>query len=181
MFLEFPPTSYPLVKFITPTSYLIQIYRSFFMLAAPKIGLCLCYDYVYQHQDFIVFSLLLYKNLNHKRLGIYYLLAGFLYGISGTLISVLMRIELFSSGSRIISPENLNFYNIFITLHGLIMIFFLVMPVLFGGYGNFLIPIFQGSPEVVYPRANNFSILILFLSYFVVLLSLISEFGGGTG
>merc|ERR1712188_135536 len=86
------------------------------------------------------------------------------------------RIELFSSGSRIISPENLNFYNIFITLHGLIMIFFLVMPVLFGGYGNFLIPIFQGSPEVVYPRANNFSILILFLSYFVVLLSLISEF-----
>ena len=81
----------------------------------------------------------------------------------------------------IISPENLNFYNIFITLHGLIMIFFLVMPVLFGGYGNFLIPIFQGSPEVVYPRANNFSILILFLSYFVVLLSLISEFGGGTG
>merc|ERR1711868_325091 len=99
---------------------------------------------------------------------------------SGTLISVLMRIELFSSG-RIISPENLNFYNIFITLHGLIMIFFLVMPVLFGGYGNFLIPIFQGSPEVVYPRANNFSILILFLSYFVVLLSLISEFGGGTG
>jgi len=147
-----------------------------------KIGLCLCYDYVYQHQDsFIVFSLLLYKNLNHKRLGIYYLLAGFLYGISGTLISVLMRIELFSSGSRIISPENLNFYNIFITLHGLIMIFFLVMPVLFGGYGNFLIPIFQGSPEVVYPRANNFSILILFLSYFVVLLSLISEFGGGTG
>ena len=92
-----------------------------------------------------------------------------------------LRIELFSSGSRIISPENLNFYNIFITLHGLIMIFFLVMPVLFGGYGNFLIPIFQGSPEVVYPRANNFSILILFLSYFVVLLSLISEFGGGTG
>lgn len=114
-----------------------------------------------------LWSLLLYKNLNHKRLGIYYLLSGFLYGISGTLISVLMRIELFSSGSRIIAPENLNFYNIFITLHGLIMIFFLVMPVLFGGYGNFLIPIFQGSPEVVYPRANNFSILILFLSYFM--------------
>jgi cytochrome c oxidase subunit 1 len=137
--------------------------------------------YVETHGCLRLWSLLLYKNLNHKRLGIYYLLSIFLYGISGTLISVLMRIELFSSGSRIIAPENLNFYNIFITLHGLIMIFFLVMPVLFGGYGNFLIPIFQGSPEVVYPRANNFSILILFLSYFVVLLSLISEFGGGTG
>jgi len=61
------------------------------------------------------------------------------------------------------------------------MIFFLVMPGLFGGFGNYFVPIFQGSPEVVYPRVNNFSILILFLSYLLVILSLISEFGGGTG
>merc|ERR1712174_90278 len=91
---------------------------------------------------------------------------------SGTLISVLMRIELYSTGNRIISPENQNFYNVSVTLHGLIMIFFLVMPGLFGGFGNYFAPIFQGSPEVVYPRVNNLSILILFL---------ISEFGGGTG
>merc|ERR1712151_205182 len=116
-----------------------------------------------------------------KRLGIYYLLSAFLFGISGTLISVLMRIELFSSGNRIISPENQNFYNVSITLHGLIMIFYLVMPALFGGFGNYLIPIFQGSPEVVYPRANNLSFLLIFLSFIIVLLSLISEFGGGTG
>ena len=44
------------------------------------------------------------------------------------------------------------------------MIFFLVMPGLFGGFGNYFVPIFQGSPEVVYPRVNNFSILILSLS-----------------
>merc|ERR1711975_150981 len=92
-----------------------------------------------------------------------------------------MRIELYSSGNRIISPENQNFYNVSITLHGLIMIFFLVMPGLFGGFGNYFAPIFQGSPEVVYPRVNNFSILILFLSYFLVVLSFVSEFGGGTG
>jgi cytochrome c oxidase subunit 1 len=92
-----------------------------------------------------------------------------------------MRIELFSSGNRIISPENQNFYNVSITLHGLIMIFYLVMPALFGGFGNYLIPIFQGSPEVVYPRANNLSFLLIFLSFIIVLLSLISEFGGGTG
>ena len=73
----------------------------------------------------------LVKNCNHKRLGIYYLLSAFLFGISGTLISVLMRIELYSSGNRIISPENQNFYNVSITLHGLLMIFFLVMPGLF--------------------------------------------------
>merc|ERR1711959_119603 len=61
------------------------------------------------------------------------------------------------------------------------MIFFLVMPGLFGGFGNYFVPILQGSPEVVYPRVNNFSILVLFLSYLLVILSLISEFGGGTG
>merc|ERR1712134_179598 len=103
------------------------------------------------------------------------------FGISGTLISVLIRIELYSSGNRIISPENQNFYNASITLHGLLMIFFLVMPGLFGGFGNYFVPIFQGSPEVVYPRVNNFSILILSPSYLFLILSLISEFGGGTG
>merc|ERR1712011_41411 len=89
----------------------------------------------------------LVKNCNHKRLGIYYLLSAFIFGISGTLISVLMRIELYSSGNRIISPENQNFYNVSITLHGLLMIFFLVMPGLFGGFGNYFVVIFQGSPE----------------------------------
>merc|ERR1712083_296325 len=84
-------------------------------------------------------------------------------------------------GNRIISPENQNFYNVSITLHGLLMIFFLVMPGLFGGFGNYFAPIFQGSPEVVYPRVNNFSILVLLLSYLFLILSLISEFGGGTG
>merc|ERR1711972_300590 len=128
-----------------------------------------------------LFFLSLLKNCNHKRLGIYYLLSALIFGISGTLISVLIRIELYSSGNRIISPENQNFYNVSITLHGLLMIFFLVMPGLFGGFGNYFAPIFQGSPEVVYPRVNNFSILILFLSYLLLILSLISEFGGGTG
>merc|ERR1712209_50768 len=55
------------------------------------------------------------------------------------------------------------------------------MPGLFGGFGNYFVVIFQGSPEVVYPRVNNLSILILLLSYLFIILSLISEFGGGTG
>merc|ERR1712086_596395 len=144
-----------------------------------RIFLVLCHGY-----DFLFFSysfLSLVTNCNHKRLGIYYLLSAFIFGISGTLISVLMRIELYSSGNRIISPENQNFYNISITLHGLIMIFFLVMPALFGGFGNYFVPIFQGSPEVVYPRVNNLSILVLFLSFLLIVISIISEFGGGTG
>ena len=103
------------------------------------------------HRSLLCFSLSFLshvKNCNHKGLGIYYLLLAFIFGISGTLISVLIRIELYSSGNRIISPENQNFYNISITLHGFLMIFFFVMPGLFGGFGNYFVPIFQGSSEV---------------------------------
>ena len=74
------------------------------------------------------------KNCNHKRIGLYYLLSAFLFGLSGTIFSGLIRLELYSSGNRIIPSENHNFYNISITLHGLLMIFFLVMPGLFGGF-----------------------------------------------
>merc|ERR1712202_114425 len=81
----------------------------------------------------------------------------------------------------IIPPENQNFYNVSITLHGLLMIFFLVMPGLFGGFGNYFVPIFIGSPEVVYPRVNNLSILVIPISYIMVFYSVLSEFGGGGG
>nr|CCE53570.1 cytochrome oxidase subunit I [Hematodinium sp.] len=121
------------------------------------------------------------KNCNHKRIGLYYLLSAFLSGLSGTIFSVLIRLELYSSGNRIISPENQNFYNISITLHELLMIFFLVMPGLFGGFGNYFMPIFLGAPEVVYPRVNNISILILPLSYILIILSVTGEFNNGTG
>jgi cytochrome c oxidase subunit 1 len=92
-----------------------------------------------------------------------------------------MRIELYSSGNRIICVENQNFYNVSITLHGIIMIFFLVMPGLYGGFGNYFIPMFQGSSEIIYPRVNNFSVFILLLSYVYIYISLVVEFGGGNG
>ena len=61
------------------------------------------------------------------------------------------------------------------------MIFFLVMPGLFGGFGNYIMPVFLGAPEVVYPRINNISILILPLSYFITILCVAGEFSNGTG
>merc|ERR1712226_1150098 len=91
-----------------------------------------------------------------------------------------MRIELYSSGNRIISPENQNFYNVSITLHGLLMIFFSNARLVWRIWKLFCTCLSWVS-EVVYPRVNNFSILILFLSYVFLILSLISEFGGGTG
>ena len=92
-------------------SFSLTNYRS--SLDSPVKGFAI-------HRSLNSFSLSflsLVKNCNHKGLGIYYLLSAFIFGISGTLISVLIRIELYSSGNRIISPENQNFYNISITLH----------------------------------------------------------------
>ena len=70
-----------------------------------------------------MFSIVSIKNCNHKSLGIYYLYSSLLFGISGTLCSMILRLELYSSGHRIISSENQNFYNFIFTLHGLLMIF----------------------------------------------------------
>ena len=106
-------------------------------------------------------------------------MSALIFGISGTLISVCLRIELYSSGYKIISSESQNFYSISVTLHGFRMIFFLIMPGLFGGFGNYFVPIFQGSPEAVYPTVNMCFILVLSLSSIFVILHSISEFGGG--
>ena len=128
-----------------------------------------------------LFAAVSIKNCNHKSLGIYYLYSSLLFGISGTLCSMILRLELYSSGHRIISSENQNFYNLIFTLHGLLMIFFLVMPGLYGGFGNYFVPIFIGAPEVGFPRINSFSFLLLWVSYGLIIISMICEFPAGAG
>ena len=130
---------------------------------------------------FIHYSHTYPKTCNHKKIGLYYLLATFLFGISGTLLSIIIRIELESSGNRIIITENYNIYNLTITLHGLLMIFFLVMPGVFGALGNIFGPLYLGAPEVAYPRVNNISVILIPLSYTVMLISMETELGTGTG
>merc|ERR1712192_216675 len=61
------------------------------------------------------------------------------------------------------------------------MIFFLVMPGLYGGFGNYFLPIFLGAPEVGFPRMNSFSFLFMPLSYGFILVSTLTEFPGGAG
>jgi hypothetical protein len=132
------------------------------------------------HLSLFLFNIL-FLTSNHKRLGLYYLWLALLFGISGTLCSLILRYELYSSGNRIIPSENQNFYNLSFTLHGILMIFFLVMPSLYGGFGNYFIPLLIAAPEVVFPRINSFSLLLLAVSYGCIIFSSTSEFGGGTG
>ena len=121
------------------------------------------------------------KSCNHKRISKYYLLVSITFGISGTIISLMIRFELDSSSNRIMSYENLNIYLLCITLHGLLMIFYLVMPFLIGSYGNYLLPICLGASEIIYPRINNISYLIIPSTYEIIMLSMICEYGIGIG
>ena len=111
----------------------------------------------------------------------YYLINALLFTLSGTLYSLLLRLELYKSGNRIIHSENLNSYNLSVTLHGLIMIFFIIIPVLYGGLANYLLPIYILAPEMSFPRINYLSLLILPFSYNYLLISLCTEFNTTTG
>jgi cytochrome c oxidase subunit 1 len=116
---------------------------------------------------------------NAKDIGLLYLIFAGVSGLIGTGLSVLMRLELASPGIQYISNNQL--YNSIITAHAIVMIFFMVMPSLIGGFGNFLMPIMIGGPDMAFPRLNNISYWLLIPSLTLFLLAVNIENGVGTG
>ncbi|AHX11533.1 cytochrome c oxidase, subunit I [Neorickettsia helminthoeca str. Oregon] len=115
---------------------------------------------------------------NHKDIGTLYIILSIVGGIVGGLFSLLMRSQLMHID---VFGGNYQLYNVSVTAHAVIMVFFMIMPALVGGFGNWFVPIMIGAPDMAFPRMNNISFWMLFFSLIVVVLSAFIGEGPGTG
>jgi cytochrome c oxidase subunit 1 len=97
-------------------------------------------------------------NVDHKLIGIQYLVFSFVFYLVGGLMAVVMRTELYTPDADVIDP---NLYNALLTNHGTIMIFGWIVPAAIGGFGNFLVPLMIGARDMAFPRLNALAFWML--------------------
>ena len=121
---------------------------------------------------------------NHKDIGTMYLVFAIIGGLIGGFLSVAIRLELQEPGLQWFADGQA--FNVFTTGHGLIMVFFMIMPSLFGGFGNWFVPLMIGAPDMAFPRMNNISFWLLPSALSLLVISMFVEgtpgsLGAGVG
>ena len=126
---------------------------------------------IHGHEDDRGFFTRWFMSTNHKDIGILYLFVSGAVGFISVCFTVYMRLELMHPGVQYMCLEGARFiadsasectpnghlWNVMITYHGVLMMFFVVIPALFGGFGNYLMPLQIGAPDMAFPRLNNLS------------------------
>ena len=108
-----------------------------------------------------------FYTINHKKLGLYYFYFSLWTGCSGALLATMIRLEMAYPGSPFFKGDSLRYLQV-MTAHALIMIFFVVVPIFFGGFANFLLPYHVGSKDVAFPRLNSIGFWIQPCGYLLI-------------
>ncbi|WP_281983243.1 cytochrome c oxidase subunit I [Thalassorhabdomicrobium marinisediminis] len=145
------------------------------------------------HEDNRGFFTRWFMSTNHKDIGILYLFVSGFVGFLSVLFTVYMRMELMNPGVQYMCLEgarlfpaalnectpNGHLWNVMITYHGVLMMFFVVIPALFGGFGNYLMPLQIGAPDMAFPRLNNLSFWLFCTGVALGISSLLAPGGNG--
>lgn len=135
------------------------LFMSFFKTIMTKNLLkILCNFSLYNIYNIMIFKKLYIKKwlqtINHKKLGLNYFFFTLITAIMGSYLATCIRLEMAYPGSSFFNGDSLKYLQV-ITAHAIIMIFFVVVPIFFGGFANYLLPYHVGSKDVAYPRLNN--------------------------
>jgi len=128
---------------------------------------------------------------NHKDIGTLYLIFAIVAGLVGGVLSGLMRWELYEPGVQVFGPnswlaqlglfQGKHGFNVVVTAHALIMIFFTIMPAQMGAFGNYFTPLMIGAPDMAFPRMNNISFWLLVAAFVLLVTSMFVDGGPGHG